>query len=212
MDLQRCINGHFYDADAFAFCPHCPSEGAQRNNGYMNNFGDVQTESIDFSDDITMEDDSVIDKTVKLTDLIDEAKDNVADDEQVVTVGYYQSAVGSEPVVGWLVCIEGNHFGEDFKLRAGKNFIGRASDMDVCLSGDSSVSREKHSIIVFEPKENLFIVQPGDSKELSYLNGQVILTPAQIQAYDVISIGNTKLMFIPFCSDKFKWQDVKAEK
>ncbi len=211
MDLQRCINGHFYDADAFAFCPHCPSEGAQMNNGYMNNFGDVQTESIDFSNNVTMEDDSAIDKTVKLTDLIDEVKDNAADDEQVVTVGYYQSAVGSEPVVGWLVCIEGNHFGEDFKLRAGKNFIGRASNMDVCLSGDSSVSREKHTIIVFEPKESLFIVQPGDSKELSYLNGQVVLTPAQIQAHDVISVGNTKLMFIPFCSDKFKWQDAKAE-
>ena len=71
MDLQRCINGHFYDADAFAFCPHCPSEGSQINNGYMDNFGDVQTESIDFSNNLTMEDDSAIDKTVKLTDLID---------------------------------------------------------------------------------------------------------------------------------------------
>ena len=29
------------------------------------------------------------------------------------------------PVTGWLVCIEGPHYGKDYKIHAGKNFIGR---------------------------------------------------------------------------------------
>ena len=197
MNLTRCEKGHFYDADRFDTCPHCNDVGGAAYDA---------TVSMPMA---TIASEVLKTEPLEATILQSAAVPEKTESGQE-TVGYFQGSIGLEPVVGWLVCIEGNHFGEDFKLRAGKNFIGRASDMDVCLSGDSSVSREKHSIIVFEPKESLFIVQPGDSKELSYLNGQVILTPAQIKSHDVISVGNTKLMFIPFCTNEFKWQDAKS--
>ena len=119
--------------------------------------------------------------------------------------------ISSEPVVGWLVCIEGNHFGEDFKLKTGKNFIGRSSAMDVVLSGDASVSRDRHAIVVYEPKSNIFLVQPGDSKELFYVNDEVVLSAQKIKGYDVLSVGDSKLLFIPCCSDRFNWDAVKNE-
>jgi len=130
------------------------------------------------------------------------------DDDSQITVGYF-GAIGSEPVVGWLVCIAGNHFGKDFALKTGRNFIGRSTEMEVALTGDASVSRDKHAIILYEPKGNVFLVQPGDAKELFYLNEKVVLTATEISANDILALGETKLMFIPCCSEKFNWDSVK---
>ncbi|MBQ9516480.1 MAG: FHA domain-containing protein [Eubacterium sp.] len=126
------------------------------------------------------------------------------------TVRYFE-AVSTEPVTGWLVCIEGEkNLGKDFKLKVGRNFIGR-SEQDVRLEGDPSVSRRKHAVVLYEPKNNIFIMEPGESRELSYLNDNVVLSPVEIKSNDIIQVGNTKLMFIPCCTDKFKWDDVIPE-
>lgn len=129
------------------------------------------------------------------------------------TVGVYDDlgAEDIEPVVGWLVAISGDHLGQDFKLKTGRNFIGRSAEMDVALEKDNSISREKHAIILYEPKSNMFLVQPGDAKQLFYLNEKVVLEATKIAAYDVLSLGETNLLFIPCCSAKFNWDSVKKE-
>lgn len=239
MDLKRCNNGHFYDGDSYASCPHCAG-GVEPNyagaaspydmndygmdmgqQGYgqpdmMNNYAGSVTEKIDSAfDDVysnTSEADSGLENTVSLQGIIDGLKtEPEGEDEQGVTVGFFENAIGSDPVVGWLVCVEGKHFGEDFKLKAGKNFIGRSSKMDVCLSGDTSVSREKHLIVLYDPNTNVFIVQSGDSKELSYHNEKLVLSPVELEPYDVLKVGSTKLLFIPFCSEKFTWKIVEED-
>lgn len=189
MNLQRCENGHFYDADRFDSCPHC-------NQGTISTVAE-STEGKNYTLPLD-EDESKIQEMVS------------GQTEEGVTIGVYGD-LQTEPVVGWLVAVEGNHFGEDFKLKAGRNFIGRAANMDVALSGDASISREKHAVVVYEPMSNVFLVQPGDAKELCYLNGKVVLTTTEINAYDLLSVGKTKLLFIPCCSDKFNWDSVKAE-
>ncbi len=109
--------------------------------------------------------------------------------------------------VGWVVAIGGKHVGQDFSLKVGKNFIGRGEDMDICLSEDKSVSRKKHAIVVYEPKQHLYLVQPGESSELCYLNNEVVLSPVKLQAYDMITVGDVNLLFMPLCGDKFNWVD-----
>ena len=52
----------------------------------------------------------------------------------------------------------------------------------------------------------------GDAKELFYLNDNVVLSATEINAYDVLSLGDTKLLFIPCCSDKFKWEKKEEDK
>ena len=113
-----------------------------------------------------------------------------------------------EPVVGWLVCLNGEDAGKSFTLKSGRNFIGRGADMDVVLSGDMSVSREKHAIILYEPKKRVFLAQPGESKELFYVNDEVVLNVTSLNAYDKIAIGNTELYFVPFCGEVFAWEDL----
>jgi hypothetical protein len=113
-----------------------------------------------------------------------------------------------DPVVGWMVCIAGPDRGKDFRLHMEKNFIGRAQQMDVCISGDDSVSREKHGIVIFDPKKQLFWVLPGDAAGLVYLNGDIVHSPTQMNRDDVLEVGQTKLVLIPFCGEKYSWGEV----
>lgn len=197
MNLTRCENGHFYDAERFDSCPHCNQTSVS-----------TVLQDDDGNKEYTMPLDPVdgLQETTPLSDQIGE----ITVDDSNKTIGYFGD-LGNEPTVGWLVAISGAHFGEDFKLKTGKNFIGRGTDMDVALTGDGTVSRNKHAIILYEPKSNSFIVQPGDAKELFYLNDNVVLASTEIKAYDQISLGETKLLFIPCCSDKFNWDSVKKE-
>lgn len=114
----------------------------------------------------------------------------------------------STPCVGWLVALGGEHIGTDFRLKVGKNFIGRSSQMDIALTDDKSVSRERHGIVVYEPKAHLYLVQPGESSSLVYRNDEVVLTPVKLEPYDVITVGDVNLLFMPLCGTRFNWGEL----
>ena len=115
------------------------------------------------------------------------------------------------PCVGWLVALGGEHIGTDFRLKTGKNFIGRSPQMDVALTEDKSVSRESHAIVVYEPRAHLYLVQPGESSSLVYCNNDVVLTPTKLEAYDMITVGDVNLLFMPLCGARFNWGDLLEE-
>ena len=117
----------------------------------------------------------------------------------------------STPCVGWLVALGGAHLGTDFRLKVGKNFIGRSPQMDIALTEDKSVSRDRQAVVVYEPKEHLYLVQPGEASTLVYKNEQVVLNPVKLEAYDVITVGDVNLLFIPLCNKEFNWNTVLDE-
>ncbi len=198
MNLTKCPNGHFYDGDRFSECPHCLQTELQ------------QTEPLTGPEPASF--------AAPRTELQPAPQPAMARQSQPpfapgpadegVTVGLYQRMLGVEPVVGWLVCIKGEYFGEGFKLHNGKNFIGRASDMDIILGMDKSVSRNRHACVVYEPRKRIFIAQPGESRELFYLNDEVVLDNMKMKAYDVLLVGETKLMLIPCCGEQFGWDEL----
>lgn len=116
-------------------------------------------------------------------------------------------ATNTEPVVGWLICVRGPHFGESFSITSGRNSIGRNSTNSVCLSKDDTVSREKHAWLVFEPRKKRFVAQPGEASGLAYVNGEEVLQPVELHEKEVIEFGNTKLMLIPLCGESFSWEE-----
>jgi hypothetical protein len=113
--------------------------------------------------------------------------------------------LGIDPVVGWLVCSEGADRGRDFRIHTERNFIGRAPSQDICISGDDTISREKHAILSFDPKKKEFWVQPGESTGLVYLNGDAVYVPIRLKERDTIELGQTKLIFLPFVNESFQW-------
>ncbi|MDL2288979.1 FHA domain-containing protein [Oscillospiraceae bacterium OttesenSCG-928-F05] len=218
MKLIKCANGHFYDAERYDQCPHCnaaPGGGDQVTRpAAPTPANDAVT--TDMSGGVIAPATSYQPSgSPSLKDAVRQASGGPGiavgggDDEK--TVSFYKRSMGTEPVVGWLVCVEGAHFGEDFRLKSGRNFIGRAPSMDVAISKDSSVSREKHAVVVYEPKNHIFLVQPGDSKELCYLNDDVVLSAEKLKLNDLLTVGETKLMFVPCCGDQFNWEMQKKD-
>ena len=209
MNLVRCDRGHFYDGDKFAECPHCAPNEEDRDVTIS-----IENEMKDTEKNTVW---PVKNESLSLKDAVEAMKESVAeddDDDMGKTVRFFddENGLGSEPCVGWLVGINGATFGECFPLTSGKNFIGRAKDMDVVLQMDNKVSRNKHAILIYEPRSRMFIAQPGESKELFYLNDEVVLNNCQMKKNDILLVGDTKLMLIPCCDDKFCWEEIMDEK
>lgn len=110
-----------------------------------------------------------------------------------------------KPVCGWIVCISGPRQGKDYKIVSGKNFVGRADDMDIQILGDNEISRRNHAVIVFDPKKKETVLLPGDSNGLVYLNENAVYVPASLNPYDKIELGKSVFVFIPFCGNNFMW-------
>ena len=215
--LTRCEKGHFYDAGKYDYCPHC------RNTRELSvtEYG-TQTGRADDGDSLTMPlhptgEPLRSESGTPVSEFSMPKRETAAassfpsmprqDDPSTMTVHFYQKALGSEPVVGWLVCVEGVHFGQDFRIKSGRNFIGRSGNMDVCLSGDMAVSRDRHAILTYDPKGNTFFAQPGDTlSALSYLNDKPLLEATAIKCGDMLTVGETNLRFVPFCDGEFTWE------
>lgn len=227
MNLTKCSNGHYYDADKYSSCPHCPNDAGQDDDVTVNmeqtgTMGEATYASMQappaqpaytapaqpmYSATEPVPEQGKM-RTVSLMDAVNVASSSappVTDNDK--TVGYYGGSMGIEPVVGWLVCVEGEMLGKAYELKNGKNFIGRSMSMDVVLEGDPNVSRDRHAIVTYEPKGRVFFAQPGESRELFYMNEQVVLMNMEMHDRDILSIGKTKLMFVPLCGKDFAWED-----
>lgn len=219
--LIRCDNGHFYDGGKYDECPHCNSTKIPEETVFIGKH--VTEEDIDrirAAHKKTKADEEVVAPKVKKGRYEDVFSDSETErkksrrskeKDENLTKQLYAGTIGTEPVTGWLVCIAGVHEGEDFKIKRGRNFIGRAGNMDISLSGDRAVSRDKHAILTYDPKGNTFFLQLGESNELCYVNGVPILVPTKLKINDRITLGDSELIFIPFCSDAFSWSKKDAE-
>lgn len=114
---------------------------------------------------------------------------------------------GFMPVTGWLVCIDGPAKGTDYRVRAGYNYIGRAEHMDICVTGDNKVTYDRHAMIAYDPRDKVFFCGPVEAKNIVRLNEKMVMVPSEIHAYDVITVGITKLMFVPLCGERFNWDE-----
>lgn len=112
-----------------------------------------------------------------------------------------------EPPVGWLVCIRGLYAGRAFPCKTGRNRVGRAPGMDICLQDDPSISRDSHAIVIYEPKQHVFFLQSGAGDGLLYHNGSLLFEHAELQAYDKIELGSAEFLFLPLCGEQFTWDE-----
>ena len=113
-----------------------------------------------------------------------------------------------DPVVGWLVVVEGPGQGTSLKLGYGANTLGRGTDQRARLDfGDAQISREKHAIVTYDPRSRKSFVQHGGGKNLTYVGGEPVLQATELSPMDEIQIGDTTLRYVSFCGPDFDWQD-----
>lgn len=132
------------------------------------------------------------------------AKNPVADEGK--TIGFFGNLQKQEPPVGYLICVKGEDYGNGFLIKSGHNNIGRSQTMDIVIM-DPKVSRERQAVLTFDPMNRDFYISPGEASGLCYVNGTILLNPVKICAYDRIRMGDSELMLIPVCGEKFGWDE-----
>ena len=111
------------------------------------------------------------------------------------------------PVVGWLVCIDGPAKGRDYRIHSQYNYIGRAQHMDICISGDDCISAERAAVLAYDSEEKFFSFGPSMGHNVVRVNGKMLMNAVVLNAYDELTIGKTKLLFVPLCGERFDWND-----
>jgi len=177
--MKQCQDGHTYDSEKYSLCPECGIDlGDEDTRGMEDGSGQTQQWPPPPGPD--------------------------GDDEKTrIKIGLPEE--GIDPIVGWLVCIEGKNRGRDYRLKVGKNFLGRSPQMDVFIAGDAAISRERAALITFDPKNSQFWIGPGEAQSNVYLNDKLVLNSEKLEAKNIIELGDSKLMFVPLCGEGFTW-------
>ena len=207
--MQRtCSAGHVYDADQFASCPYC-----NRNTRAIQ-FGataapagyGATTAPAGYGAAHAGRDD-----TIGQTVMPEAIRRRMEQERDNRTVGEFKRKLGYEPVVGWLVCVEGPEVGKDYRLFGRINSIGRAEGNDVVLAQEHTVSQKNHVRLAYDAKHNNFQLIPGEGTNVTYLNDEPLYVPQKLNAYDVLEMGATKLIFVPLCNERFHWPEKRTE-
>ena len=207
--MQRtCSAGHVYDADQFPSCPYC-----NRNTRAIQ-FGataapagyGATTAPAGYGAAPAGRDD-----TIGQTVMPEAIRRRMEQERDNRTVGEFKRKLGYEPVVGWLVCVEGPEVGKDYRLFGRINSIGRAEGNDVVLAQEHTVSQKNHVRLAYDAKHNNFQLIPGEGTNVTYLNDEPLYVPQKLNAYDVLEMGDTKLIFAPLCSERFRWPEKRTE-
>ena len=227
MNIRRCEYGHFYDGDehgdACPFCaqvkgaqaeknPEAPADDGAQVEGRRETervaAAEAEPESSPASEPTpAAEPDPEPEPTVKLEPASFSPSPAAAPAPAPEPNG---APLDPDLVVGWLVCVSGPARGRSYELHTGRNFIGRAAIMDVALPEDIAVARERQASVIFDPRTARFSVTANETRELTYVNDELVYDHCDLTTNDVLLVGSTHLMLVPLCGSGFAWAEWPA--
>ena len=119
-----------------------------------------------------------------------------------------------DPVVGWLVIVGGPGLGSYRPIYEGNNSVGRSANQRIPLDfGDDAISSEEQAYVRYDSSERSFLFVPNMSKtNVVAVNDKRPTSAVTLQAMDVINMGRTQLVFVPFCGSEFDWSVISDAK
>ncbi len=141
---------------------------------------------------------------------IDDTKDDEAEEATVFLPGPGERAVAAEPsfnpAVGWIVVLEGPGRGQHRPVYYGQNSMGRGEDQRVRLNfGDARITRDSHAFLIYDDVARKYYLRDNGKANLIRLNNEPVMAPTEIKDRDIISIGETKMLFVALCGADFDW-------
>jgi hypothetical protein len=118
-----------------------------------------------------------------------------------------RGAFEADPVVGWLVVVGGPGIGQYRPIFEGNNTVGRSAQNRIAIDfGDDAISGEEQAYIRYDSSDRSFLFVPNLAKtNVVSLNDKRPTAAVVLQAMDVITMGRTQLVFVPFCGPDFDW-------
>jgi hypothetical protein len=115
-----------------------------------------------------------------------------------------------DPVVGWLVVVGGAGLGAFRAIYEGNNTIGRSSGQRIPIDfGDDAISSEEQAFIRYDSADRSFLFVPNLAKtNVVSVNDKRPTAAVPLAAMDVITMGRTQLVFVPFCGADFDWSEL----
>lgn len=114
--------------------------------------------------------------------------------------------------VGWLIIVDGPGRGSAFTIYNGVAQIGRGEGQGVRLDfGDTSISRENHAAIAYDPEQRKFYLGHGGKANLVRLNNRPVLSTEELENGNLIRIGETTLRFVALCGADFDWSEQQQD-
>jgi hypothetical protein len=119
-----------------------------------------------------------------------------------------------DPVVGWLVVIGGAGLGAFRPIYEGNNTLGRSSAQRIPIDfGDEAISSEEQAYIRYDSVDRRFLLVPNLAKtNIVAVNDTKPTSAVELAAMDVITMGHTQLVFVPFCGQEFDWGELTEMK
>lgn len=186
MAIIQCANQHYYDDSKNLECPYClklqtemlSEELGEQMTSYYTDYGETDGQKTEAYDEFVNEFDK--------------------------TIGVFFDDTQNELTVGWLVCTSGFEKGKSHVVHSGRNFAGRAIEMDIVLQDDEKISKHRHFSIVYDPKSITFYLVSGEG--YIYVNGKVVSAECVLKDGDEITAGESKYIFVPFCKEGREWE------
>lgn len=115
-----------------------------------------------------------------------------------------------DPVVGWLVVVGGPGLGAYRAIHEGNNTIGRSPSQRLPIDfGDEAISAEEQAYIRYDSADRSFLFVPNLAKtNVVSVNDKRPTAAVPLAAMDVITMGRTQLVFVPFCGPEFDWSEL----
>ncbi|MDY3774901.1 MAG: hypothetical protein SO023_07285, partial [Eubacterium sp.] len=116
--VVKCNNGHWYDSNVDLVCPHCKREQGKlalklndrEEDDKTVSFQDIAGELEDLDKQISASATSA--KQVDIGEFdFDLADMDELDDDKTIALGFFGVSEEIQPVVGWLICIQGEERG-----------------------------------------------------------------------------------------------------
>lgn len=125
-----------------------------------------------------------------------------------------RNAFAQDPVVGWLVIVGGPGLGAFRPVFEGNNTIGRAKTQRIPLDfGDDAISSEEQAYIRYDSADRSYLFVPNLAKtNVVSVNDKRPTGAVELAHMDVITVGRTQLVFVPFCGRDFDWSELADTK
>lgn len=199
--MATCPNGHHYDAAKHTSCPYCSSAGSYSSTERPGGSAPAAFSPTEIPGGPSSPSFSPTVPPNTTSGRINPFS--------VETMIGGQAPGQADPVVGWLVCVEGPNRGTDYRIHSGYNYIGRETG-DICIRGDDQISRQSHAMVAFDSSELTYFVGPASGRNLIKVNGKTVLNAVEIKSFDQITIGAAKLIFVALCGPQFSWDEGQA--